>query len=126
MTDLFSNIQADCKDKFQKERPPRSSWISDSTWRLIDHRAERRRLPDFSFTAERQLTRQIRSALWADRKRRLQQAGEAIESHLAAGNLKEAWHVIKMWYYHTTGRPMKPSYEDMRTPSSRLLCLPLA
>jgi hypothetical protein len=40
-------------------------------------------------------------------------AGEAIEAHLASGDLKEAWHALKAWYRHTTGRPMKPSREDM-------------
>jgi hypothetical protein len=82
-------------------------------WRLIDNRAARRRQLDFSFTEDRRLTRRIQRSLWADRKRRLEKAGEAIESHLAGGDLKEAWQVLKGWYYHTTGRPMRPSYQDM-------------
>jgi hypothetical protein len=43
----------------------------------------------------------------------MEMAGEAIEAHLASGDLKEAWHALKAWYRHTTGRPMKPSREDM-------------
>jgi hypothetical protein len=57
--------------------------------------------------------RQIQKFLWADRKRRLDTAGQAIESHLAGDDLQEAWQVLKGWYYHTTGRPMRPSYQDM-------------
>jgi exonuclease III len=115
LNSLFSDLQNECKEQFRSVRPFRSSWISTETWRLIDHRAERRRQVDFSFTEDRRLTRQIQRSLWADRKRRLETAGQAIESHLAGGDLKEAWQVLKGWYYHTTGRPMRPSYQDMWT-----------
>jgi exonuclease III len=63
---LFTDIQTACADPSPPVRPPRPSWISLETWKMIDHRAERRRHPDFSATESSRLDRRIRKALWTD------------------------------------------------------------
>ena len=113
LTSAFSDLLKHCKNESPCGQHLHVSWISPETWQLIDHHAAMHWQPGLSFTEFHHLLHQIQRSLWADHTRHLNTAGEAVESALAGGDLKEAWQILKQWYYHTTGRPMKPSYQDM-------------
>ena len=77
---------------------PINSWISDATWKLVDHRAMLRKKGELSSRGSRVLNRQVRAALKAPRYQRASKAAEQIEMSLKAGEPKEAWRVLKGWY----------------------------
>jgi hypothetical protein len=90
----------------------RASWISDTTWRLIDRRTTGRRQKSLTPENLRQLDQNIRRHLRADRKRRATDAGRDIEHRMRNNDLQGAWDVLKRWYRHASGRPPKPSRLD--------------
>ena len=79
---------------------PRTSWISAETWQLVDEKAARRRQLNPDQAVIRRLSRRIAASLRADRKRRVEAAGSAIESALQGKDLQEAWNIFKCWYRH--------------------------
>ncbi len=42
---------------------------------------------------------------------------DEVETHLAAGDLKEAWWSINGWYRSVEDRPPKPNYQWMEAPT---------
>lgn len=104
--------------KNDKESVPRrgrvsQSWISTTTWGLVDGRAALNRRKPIDQKLARQFSRRIRDAFKADRKRRVEAAGAAIETCLVDGDLQGAWNQFKGWYKHAGDRPSKPSRMDM-------------
>jgi Reverse transcriptase (RNA-dependent DNA polymerase) len=100
----------------QQSTVPRTSWISDYTWRLIDTRASFRRLPQPNPTSAQHianLSQQIRKALRRDRKRRVIAAGEDIESLLNINDVRGAWTRLRGWYRQASTKTTKPSLADM-------------
>jgi len=59
------------------------------------------------------LGRRIRQSLKADRATRAANVADEVETHLAAGDPKEAWRSIKGWYRSVEDRPPKPNYQRM-------------
>ena len=70
----------------------RNAWISDETWKLVDERVSMRREPRAQ-TRMRRLGRSIKASLKGDRRRRVEEAGKAVEALLGEDppNAKEAW-----------------------------------
>jgi hypothetical protein len=96
-------------------RPARiwTSWISETTWQMIDGRAAIRKNYKSQCIIVRRLSRRIAKAIKADRKQRTKNAGEAIEYMLKRDNLKWAWSALNAWYKHADGRGSKPSRDDL-------------
>lgn len=54
----------------------------------------------------------IRRSLRQDRRRRVKDAGTAIEDALAGDDLQGAWAIAKAWYGQSSGRAPKPFWQD--------------
>jgi hypothetical protein len=63
----------------------------------------------------RVLGRCIQQSLKADRALRAANVADEVETHLEAGDPKEAWRSIKGWYRSVEDRPPKPNYQWMET-----------
>ena len=76
-----------------------NAWISEETWKLVDERVKVRRKPRAQ-TEMRRLGRAIQASLKGDRRRRVEEAGSAVEVLLGEDppNAKEAWRRTKGWY----------------------------
>lgn len=96
------------------ERRERWEWISNETWRLVDERAALQKVIGHDRAKVRRLDRRIRRAFKADRKRRAEEAGEAIEAALLGGEIQAAWDRFKSWYRQASDRPSPPSRMDLR------------
>ena len=70
----------------------KSAWISEETWRLIDERVSAQRGTGVRMRIRR-LGRAIRASLQGDSKRRVETAGQDVESLLGGEppNPKESW-----------------------------------
>ena len=90
-----------------------NKWISEETWRLVNERVSARRGTRVKARIWR-LRREIAASLKGDRKRRVDTAGEEVETLLGADppNLKEAWRHLKGWYKAAVNRA-PPLARDM-------------
>jgi hypothetical protein len=114
MDSLFQEIETAAKPTPSDIRKgPRSSWISDATWRIVDQKNAVRRLPGNNQAEYRRLDRRLQVALTGDRKRRCAAAGAAAEAELSNGNTREAWQIVRSWYQTASTRPPPPSREDL-------------
>jgi hypothetical protein len=93
----YEELQRDVVRPPLRERPA-NSWITATTWQLVDHHAMLRRKGMLSQTAARRLGRQVQAHLAADRLKRATSAASKIEGCLAAGDFVEAWRHLKGWY----------------------------
>ena len=73
--------------------------IPEETWRLVDERVTMRRKARVR-RGMRKLGRAIQASLKGDRRRRVEEAGSAVESLLQEDqpNAKELWRRMKGWY----------------------------
>jgi len=110
---IFQALKKEVVPPLPRERR-RNSWISDTTWTLVDERAAMRRSPQFDRTAYRRVDRGVKAAIKADRLRRAEEAAEAINQHLSDNNLQEAWNRTKAWYTQASDRPCAPSRADIQ------------
>eukprot|EP00978_Attheya_sp_CCMP212_P011677 scaffold28947_cov48-Attheya_sp.AAC.3 len=92
-----------------------SSWISDESWKLIDTRLAFRRAFGHDQAAIRRLTRQIQASLQADRKIRVEKAGDNVEALLQKEppDLQGAWNALKGWYRVVGDRAPPPSWDTL-------------
>jgi hypothetical protein len=88
----------------------KNSWISESTWQLIDQKASARRSGNIS--QAKNIAKELRRSLNKDRKCRMDKVAEEIESYLTANSPKEAFHKLQNWYKERSGRPPKPTLGD--------------
>ena len=95
-----------------KERPD-NLWVRLSTWSLVDRRAVMRKEGTLTQLKARKLGRLISAFLKEDRKERARKAGEAIMLRLKAGDVKEAWQILKSWHREAGGTTVKPCYASM-------------
>ena len=77
----------------------KNEWISEETWRLVDKRVSAQR-GTVVHRRIRRLGRAIKASLQGDRKRRVETAGQEVETLLEEDppNSKEAWRKLKGWY----------------------------
>ena len=111
---LFEELQSDCEAPPVRDRPA-NAWISQSTWHLVDPRASMRKRGALSQQYSRILGRCIRKSLKEDRALRAANVADEVESHLEAGDPKEAWRSIKGWYRSVEDRPPKSNHQRMKT-----------
>ena len=88
----------------------RNAWISEETWKLVDERVTVRRKPQAK-TAMRRFGRAIQVSLKGDQRRRVEEAGTAVEALLGEDppNAKEAWRRMKGWYQAAAHRGPPPA-----------------
>ena len=96
--------------KPQPREQHRNAWISEETWKIVDERVTVRRKPRAK-TAMRRLGRAIQVSLKGDRRRRVEEAGTAVEALLGEDppNAKEAWRRMKGWYQAAEKRGSPPA-----------------
>ena len=82
----------------------------EETWRLVDERVSARRGVGVHARIWR-LGRAIRAILQGDRKRRVEIAGQEVETLLGEDppNAKEAWRRVKGWYKAAVNRAPPPA-----------------
>jgi len=120
---LFDTLVQRVEKAKSTPRVDRKSWISDDTWRLVDRRAQGKRQGTLSQEELRALNQQIHSSLKKDRKKRVTDAGTAIEAALEANDLQAAWNIAKAWYAKasgTTPRPSKSEFQALHEERSEL------
>ena len=93
----------------------RNAWISDETWKLVDERVSVRREPRAQTKMQR-LGRAIQASLTGDRRRRVEEAGKAVEALIGEDppNAKEAWWRMKGWYQATAKRGPPPAQATLK------------
>ena len=95
-----------------KERPEKV-WVCPGTWSLVEKRAELRKAGRLTQREARRLAHVICASLKLDRQERAWKVGEAIMMELLAGNIKEAWRILKAWHRDAGGAATKPCYASM-------------
>jgi hypothetical protein len=90
-----------------------NSWISDETWALLDQKARVYKSGTYDADMWKSLTVDIRRRLRGDRRERVRKIGNLIEEHLEGNNTQAAYGLLKAWYRQATGRPLKPTREDI-------------
>ena len=88
----------------------KNAWISEEIWRLVNERVSARRGTGVQMRIQR-LDRAIRASLQGDRKRRVETAGQDVESLLGGNppNPKEALRRLKGWYMAAVNRAPPPA-----------------
>ena len=77
---LFGDLRR-AVPKPHKREQHRNAWISDETWKLVDERVLARRRPRVQARLRR-LGRAVKASLKGDRRRRVEEAGKAVEALL--------------------------------------------
>ena len=106
---LFGDLRRAMPKPHMREQH-RNAWISEETWKLVDERVTVRREPRAK-TAMQRLGRAIQASLKGDRRRRVEEAGTAVEVLLREDlpNAKEAWRRMKGWYQAAAKRGPPPA-----------------
>ena len=71
---------------------------------MEDRQAALQRADRASAREVRQAQKSFQSSLHADRRQRVQEAGETIEAFIEFRNIQEAWDHILQWYRQVKGR----------------------
>ena len=79
----------------------------------MDRRAELRKAGRLTQCKSRRLVRAIRALLKLDRQEQAWKTGEAIMMELFAGNIKEAWRILKDWHREAGGAATRPCHASM-------------
>ena len=109
---MFEELVEAVEKPLARERPE-NHWVRPGTWLLVDQRAAMRKEGILTQREARRLGRKIAAALKEDRKERARRAGEAIMAELEAGNVKEAWRILKGWHREAGGTTAKPCHASM-------------
>ena len=88
----------------------KNAWILEGTWRLVDKRFSARRGTGVHMRIQR-LGSAIRASLQGDRKRRVEAAGQEVETLLREDlpNPKESWRRLKGRYKAAVNRAPPPA-----------------
>ena len=105
---IFAAIQRAVPKHHARDRH-NNKWISEETWRLVDERVFARRGTGVH-ARTRGLGRGRRASLQGDRKRRVEIAGEEVETLLGEDlpNAKEAWRSLPGMIRSCRGQPAPP------------------
>jgi exonuclease III len=119
---LFQEVKRNLPPTPSPQLPHRPSWLSATTLQAIDARCSLRRNPHHNRAEARRLTRFVNASVKEDRKRRTEEAGNAISQLLDEAapldrqqNAKAAYAILQRWYKHHGDRPPKPSRQDLQT-----------
>ena len=86
--------------KAQPRAARQNAWISEEMWRIVGERVSARRYPRKEQAIKRQLGREVKASLAADRKRRAEEAGADVEALVGVDPplIQDAWRRIQEWY----------------------------
>ena len=106
---LFGDLRRAVPKPHMREHH-RNAWISNETWKLVDEQVSTKRGPRVHARLRR-LGRAILASLKGERRRRVEEAGKAVEALLGEDppNAKEAWRRMKGWYQAAAKRGPPPS-----------------
>ena len=106
---IFAALRREVPKPHARDRH-KNAWISEETWRHFDKRVSARRGTAVHIRIRR-LGRAIRASLQGGRKRRLETAGQDVETLLGEDppNPKEAWRWLKGWYKAAVNRAPPPA-----------------
>ena len=106
---LFGDLRRAVPKPHMQEQH-RNAWISNETWKLVDEGVSLRRGPKVQARLRR-LGRAIQASLKGYRRRRVEEAGKAVEALLGEDppNAKEAWQRMKGWYQVAAKRGPPPA-----------------
>ena len=87
-----------------------NAWIPEETWKLVEERVTMRRKAR-ACMGMRRLGRAFQARLKGDRRRRVEEAGLAVETLLKEDppNAKEVWRRMKGWYQAAAKRGPPPA-----------------
>jgi outer membrane PBP1 activator LpoA protein len=94
----------------KKDSGRQNSWISETTWRLIDQKASARKNGDTQRSKE--IAKELNHSLKKDRESRTDKVAVEIESLLVNNDPKGAFERLKCWYKQRSGHVPKPTYKD--------------
>jgi len=112
MESIFEQLRESCEPPPARKRPA-NAWILETTWALVDHRAQMANGGRLTRRGYRKLSRKVRASLKRDRQKRAHEAGTTMESHLESGELQEAWRVLKGWYRMAEDKAPQPCFATM-------------
>ena len=106
---LFGDLRRAMPKPHEQENH-RNVWVSNETWRFVNERVSARRRKRVRATLRR-LGRAVRASLKGYRRRRVEDAGKAVEALLGEDppNAKEAWRRMKGWYRAAANRGPPPA-----------------
>ena len=112
---LFAVLRRDVPKPAPREAR-QNAWISAETWRLINERVSTRRDPRYGKADRRRLGKEIGKGLAKDRRRRMEEAGAAVEALMKADPrlIQEAWHRLQGWYKAAVDRPPPPAQATLK------------
>jgi hypothetical protein len=116
-TRLFKELRKSCKEDALMWGK-RNDWILEESWRLIAHRAMLCLTGRLCQTGGRHLYHQIGVLLCKNRSERTKGVGTQIESKLAGGNVQEAIHHLKGWYWAASETQAKLCFHTMERQTS--------
>jgi exonuclease III len=127
---LFQEVKQFLPPTPKQPQPHRPTWLSATTLQAVDARCSLRRNPHHDRTEARRLSRVVNASIKADRKRRTEEAGNAISALLdddapldKQQNAKAAYAILRKWYKHHGDRPPKPSRQDLQTVTTEFAAL---
>ena len=91
---IFEDLKRKCEPPPPRQRRE-NNWIQPATWAMVDARAGMRKQGLLTQQSTRKLGRQIKAALNKDRGKRVANVAGEIEAKLAAGEMQEAWKLLK-------------------------------
>ena len=111
---MFAELQGAIPKPLRRERH-RKEWIYPETWSLIDTSMEALRRKDQRSSQD--LAREIKAAIQGDWRRRMAEAGSAVESLLASDPplIRESWIRMQGWYKEEVDRIPLPSRVSLTT-----------
>ena len=101
------------KKPSRKDRTTLSLWISDTTSRLVDHRAELGRKCIANQGERKMLTLSFQAALKEGRRCIVMRAGEKIKTLVSKDQLREVWNKTQRWYREAKGHQYIPTREQL-------------
>ena len=106
---IFTALRRAVPNPHERERR-KNGWISEDTWRIFDKIVSTRQKTKDQ-PRIRRLSRAIAASLKGDRKRRVETAGEEVETLLGADPPmpREAWQRLKGWYKAAVNRALPPA-----------------
>jgi hypothetical protein len=94
-------MKAECIEPAAKSRNCKD-WVSNATWQLIKQHTSLRQAGQLCHNKASKMQREIKKVLCIDRDVRTKSVGETITHKLAGGNVQEAFHHLKGWYWSAT------------------------
>jgi exonuclease III len=107
---IFEELSEAIEKPERKEDDRLKSWISPESWKLIDMKADARRIGNLDLVKE--LKKRVRRGLKKDRQVRTDKVAEAIEDLLLDDQVKKAYGTLQGWYKDVSGRAPKPTFRD--------------